>query len=150
MALVCEACGHKTNEIKSGGGIEPLGKRIELRLERREDLCRDVLKSETCVLEIPELEFEGGSALIAGESLTRRIYSSSMFLLTKHNSRTLKLNGSGSAGKFTTVEGLLEDLISNLGLDNPFLQGDSAGDDRRSKLEKFLERLQKIKSGDEK
>lgn len=67
MALVCDACGHKTNEIKSGGGIEPLGKRIELRLERREDLCRDVLKSETCVLEIPELDFEGGSALIAGE-----------------------------------------------------------------------------------
>lgn len=23
MALVCEACGHKTNEVKSGGGIEP-------------------------------------------------------------------------------------------------------------------------------
>ncbi|XP_003740879.1 zinc finger protein ZPR1 [Galendromus occidentalis] len=117
MAMVCEACGHKTNEIKSGGGIESLGKRIELRLERPEDLSRDVLKSETCLLEIPELEFEGGSALITG--------------------------------KFTTIEGLLDDLISQLGRDNPFLQGDSAEGDRKSKLEKFLSRLHAIKVGDE-
>lgn len=23
MAMFCESCGHKTNEVKSGGGIEP-------------------------------------------------------------------------------------------------------------------------------
>lgn len=27
MATVCDHCGHKTNEVKSGGGIEPQGTR---------------------------------------------------------------------------------------------------------------------------
>ena len=28
---VCDVCGHKTNEIKSGGGIEEKGKKIMLK-----------------------------------------------------------------------------------------------------------------------
>jgi C4-type Zn-finger protein len=31
MATLCDACGHKTNEVKSGGGIEAKGKKITLR-----------------------------------------------------------------------------------------------------------------------
>ena len=44
MATVCEYCGHKTNEVKSGGGIEPKGKRITLHVTDPSDLSRDVLK----------------------------------------------------------------------------------------------------------
>ena len=44
MATVCEYCGHKTNEVKSGGGIEPKGKRISLKVTDATDLSRDVLK----------------------------------------------------------------------------------------------------------
>lgn len=44
MATVCEYCGHKTNEVKSGGGIEPKGKRIILNVTDGSDLSRDVLK----------------------------------------------------------------------------------------------------------
>lgn len=44
MATVCEYCGHKTNEVKSGGGIEPKGKKITLRVTDLSDMCRDVLK----------------------------------------------------------------------------------------------------------
>ena len=44
MATVCDYCGHKTNEVKSGGGIEPKGKKITLRLTETADLSRDVLK----------------------------------------------------------------------------------------------------------
>ena len=44
MATVCEYCGHKTNEVKSGGGIEPKGKRILLNVTDPSDMSRDVLK----------------------------------------------------------------------------------------------------------
>ena len=44
MATVCDYCGHKTNEVKSGGGIEPKGLKINLRVTELADLSRDVLK----------------------------------------------------------------------------------------------------------
>ena len=47
MATVCEYCGHKTNEVKSGGGIEPKGKRISLKVTDATDMSRDVLKVRT-------------------------------------------------------------------------------------------------------
>jgi C4-type Zn-finger protein len=47
MATVCDYCGHKTNEVKSGGGIEPKGKRISLNVTDVSDISRDVLKVST-------------------------------------------------------------------------------------------------------
>ena len=44
MATSCDYCGHKTNEVKSGGGIEPRGTRITLKITDPSDLSRDVLK----------------------------------------------------------------------------------------------------------
>ena len=44
MATLCDHCGHKTNEVKSGGGIEPKGTKITLRVTDPSDLTRDVLK----------------------------------------------------------------------------------------------------------
>lgn len=44
MATNCDTCGEKTNEVKSGGGIQPQGMRIEVRATSKEDLSRDVLK----------------------------------------------------------------------------------------------------------
>ncbi|XP_013141327.1 PREDICTED: zinc finger protein ZPR1 [Papilio polytes] len=44
MATVCDACGHRTNEVKSGGGIEDKGVKFEVRIASRDDFSRDVLK----------------------------------------------------------------------------------------------------------
>ena len=44
MATVCDVCGKRDNEVKSGAGIEPQGTRITLRLTDPSDLSRDVLK----------------------------------------------------------------------------------------------------------
>lgn len=44
MATSCDICGVKTNEIKSGGGIEPKGVKIEVDVKTKEDFSRDVLK----------------------------------------------------------------------------------------------------------
>jgi len=54
MATNCEKCGHRTNEVKSGGATEPLGTRITLHVTDASDMCRDVLKS-ACELDMAVL-----------------------------------------------------------------------------------------------
>lgn len=70
MATVCETCGHKTNEVKSGSGIEPEGVKIEVEINGKEDFNRDLLKSETCDMKIPELELEVGQTTLGGRFTT--------------------------------------------------------------------------------
>uniref|UniRef100_A0A8C3LV02 Zinc finger protein ZPR1 n=1 Tax=Chrysolophus pictus TaxID=9089 RepID=A0A8C3LV02_CHRPC len=70
MATNCDSCGHRTNEVKSGGAIEPQGTRITFRITDPSDMTRDILKSETCSVEIPELEFELGMGALGGKFTT--------------------------------------------------------------------------------
>ncbi|XP_061448519.1 zinc finger protein ZPR1 isoform X3 [Rhineura floridana] len=70
MATNCDTCGHRTNEVKSGGAIELLGTKITLHVTDLSDMIRDVLKSETCRVEIPELEFELGMGVLGGKFTT--------------------------------------------------------------------------------
>lgn len=70
MATNCESCGHRTNEVKSGSGIEPKGICIEIDVRSRDDFSRDVLKSETCELKIPQLELEVGPHVLGGRFTT--------------------------------------------------------------------------------
>lgn len=44
MSTNCDVCGVRTNEVKSGGGIEDQGVKITVKIDGREDMCRDVLK----------------------------------------------------------------------------------------------------------
>ncbi|XP_073324326.1 zinc finger protein ZPR1 [Pagrus major] len=70
MATNCDSCGHRTNEVKSGGATEELGTKITLHITDPSDMTRDVLKSETCSIFIPELEFELGMAAVGGKFTT--------------------------------------------------------------------------------
>ncbi|XP_026746132.1 zinc finger protein ZPR1-like [Trichoplusia ni] len=70
MATSCDYCGHRTNEVKSGGGVEEKGVRIEVRVAGPQDFSRDLLKSETCSMEIPELELEVGGRALGGRFST--------------------------------------------------------------------------------
>ncbi|CAB4065637.1 unnamed protein product [Lepeophtheirus salmonis] len=90
MAMVCDYCGHKTNEVKSGGGIEAKATKITLNVKESYDNCRDILKSETCSISIPELEFE--------------------------------MTGYSLGGKFTTLEGLLNNIKDQIE-NNPLSSG---------------------------
>lgn len=44
MSTVCDNCGNKSNEIKSGAGISQLGKKYILKLTDPTDVNRDILK----------------------------------------------------------------------------------------------------------
>lgn len=70
MATNCDSCGHRTNEVKSGGATEELGTKITLNITDPSDMTRDLLKSETCAVVIPELEFELGMAALGGKFTT--------------------------------------------------------------------------------
>ena len=79
MATTCDYCGYKTNEVKSGGAIAEKGKRIILQLTSEEDLNRDILKSETCTLEIPEIDLHLTTGSLGGrfttlEGLLRQVH----------------------------------------------------------------------------
>ncbi|KAF4532342.1 hypothetical protein B566_EDAN003645 [Ephemera danica] len=63
-------CGCRTNEVRSGGGIEPKGCHLEVTISGSDDLKRDVLKSDTCSLQIPELQLEVGSNALGGRFST--------------------------------------------------------------------------------
>ncbi|XP_062513023.1 zinc finger protein ZPR1-like [Corticium candelabrum] len=116
MALTCDRCGCKSNEVKSGGGVSEFGQRVTLKMTSKEDLSRDVLKSETAVVLIPELDVE--------------VYCCSM------------------GGKFTTLEGLLHDIKQELKKTAPFSFGDSARKDFVLQMKQFLQKLDKVISGE--
>lgn len=58
LAFSCDHCGYKNTEVKTVGEISKNAKRITLHAKSKDDLNRDLFKSDTCVLRIPELEFE--------------------------------------------------------------------------------------------
>lgn len=106
MATTCDSCGFKSSEIKTCGGISPKGKIITLKLTDEEDLNRDVLKSETASLSIPEIHLE--------------------------------LDYGSLGGKFTTIEGLLNDISDEIEQKFPFATGDASESNPNQQIIKSL------------
>jgi len=68
MSFTCDACGWRNVEVKGGGAVPPAGTLTELRYDPAapdadRDMTRDVIKSDTSAVEIPEIELllEAGS-----------------------------------------------------------------------------------------
>lgn len=75
----CDKCGFKTAEVKGGGGFSDKATKLVLRKQNVRDLCRDVFKSETAKITIPELEFETDTGSMGGmfttvEGILTKIY----------------------------------------------------------------------------
>lgn len=70
MSTVCEHCGYKSNEVKTGGAIPDMGCRVTLKVTDSDDLARDILKSETCGLTIPELNLDLNPGTLGGRFTT--------------------------------------------------------------------------------
>lgn len=63
MSFTCKVCGYRNNEVKGGGAIPSKGTQITLTVACEADMHRDVLKSDSCAVNIPcvELEMQNGS-----------------------------------------------------------------------------------------
>ncbi|PPQ86122.1 hypothetical protein CVT25_002757 [Psilocybe cyanescens] len=114
MSTNCDYCGYRDNEVKSGSAISPQGKRIILKCEDREDLSRDILKSETAGLTIPEID--------------------------------LVLTHGTLGGRFTTVEGILEQIYEELA--EKAFAGDSSNQTDRDTFKAFLKGLKEVKNAE--
>ncbi|CCG22795.1 Zpr1 protein with putative zinc finger [Candida orthopsilosis Co 90-125] len=110
MSTVCDHCGYKSNEVKTGGEIPAKGKRIVLKITDPEDLARDILKSETCGLNIPELN--------------------------------LDLTPGTLGGRFTTIEGLLNQVSTELHTRVFTQTSDSMDEETKTRWVTFFAKLQ--------
>lgn len=70
MSTVCDHCGYKSNEVKTGGAVPEKGRMVTLKVTDPEDLARDILKSETCGLKIPELNLDLNPGTLGGRFTT--------------------------------------------------------------------------------
>jgi len=70
MSTACDACGYRSNDVKTGGEIPPLGRKITLHVRAPRDLARDILKSESCELECPELGLSVNPGTLGGRFTT--------------------------------------------------------------------------------
>ncbi|EPS68844.1 hypothetical protein M569_05924, partial [Genlisea aurea] len=66
MASSCDGCGYRNSEVKPGGRIPAKGKRITVQVENSKDLSRDVIKSDSASVKIPELELELSAGTLGG------------------------------------------------------------------------------------
>ncbi|KAL0064868.1 nucleolar zinc-finger protein [Marasmius tenuissimus] len=115
MSTNCDRCGYRDNEVKSGSAISEKGKKITLKVEDKDDMSRDILKSETAGLTIPEID--------------------------------LVLTHGTLGGRFTTLEGILEQVYEELS-EKVVMGGDSTEETERSSFVEFLRKLKEVKSGE--
>ena len=66
MAFTCGFCGNRSTEVKVGGEISKQGLKITLQVKTEDDLKRDLFKSDTASISIPEIEFEMGYGTLGG------------------------------------------------------------------------------------
>jgi zinc finger protein len=95
MSMLCEECGYKSNEIKGGGAIPKFGTRITLTVRTPDDLAREVLKSDTAGVAIPELDLELAEGGLDG------LYTTVEGLLQKMRDRLATANPFGSGDSAT-------------------------------------------------
>ncbi|KAI9847109.1 MAG: nucleolar zinc-finger protein [Sclerophora amabilis] len=124
MSTVCEQCGYRTNEVKTGGAVPSLGRRITLKVERAEDLSRDILKSESCAFSCPELNLSINPGTLGGRFTTVE-------------------------GLLTQVRGDLRSQIFDTE-DDSQIGGDSLAADDRSKWAEFFSNMDRAIKGEDK
>ena len=52
----CDTCHYRNSDVQFGGSIQPKGCRISLTVNTREDLNREIVKSDSASISIPELQ----------------------------------------------------------------------------------------------
>lgn len=66
MSFTCDHCGARSTEVKTGGGVSEKARKITLRVDCEEDMNRDIFKSETAEITIPELDLTLVSGSLGG------------------------------------------------------------------------------------
>jgi zinc finger protein len=110
MSMVCDHCGFKTNEIKGGGGIPEHGSRITLNVQGPEDLNRDVLKSDSAGISLPDIELELAEGGLEGFYTTVEGLMVKLLESLQHYSA----NDDGDDSVITTKQALYQAFLQKL------------------------------------
>jgi zinc finger protein len=86
LSFTCDYCGHHTTDTKNSGEIGDETLMITLNVEKEDDLKRDLFKSETCYVSIPEVELELEHGTLGG------VYTTVEGLLEKIENHMGKIN----------------------------------------------------------
>ncbi|EAT85814.2 hypothetical protein SNOG_07163 [Parastagonospora nodorum SN15] len=70
MSTVCDHCGYRSNEVKTGGEVPEQGRRITVSVDSKEDMSRDILKAESCAMSCPELNLSVEPGTLGGRFTT--------------------------------------------------------------------------------
>ncbi|PWN33641.1 zf-ZPR1-domain-containing protein [Meira miltonrushii] len=134
MSTNCDSCGYRDNEVKSGSAIPPKGRKLTLRVEDAEDLSRDILKSESAGLSIPDIDLHLAPGTLGGrfttlEGLLQQVYDElSERVLMRGDSSIQKENLEGFLGKLKGVMSaqlcpytvILDDPLADSYIQNPY------------------------------
>ena len=126
MSTNCDACGYRDNEVKSCSAISEKGNKIILKIEDREDLSRDILK-------VASEHFLHASLPTPPQSETCGFFIPEI---------ELELQAGTLGGRFTTLEGILDQIYEELS--EKMFAGDSMDSGDRSKFGKFLSSLKAV------
>ncbi|WCJ25151.1 ZPR1 zinc-finger domain protein [Euphorbia peplus] len=151
MASTCDSCGYRNSELKPGGRIPEKGKRITLHVKNINDLSRDVIKSDTAGVKVPELDLELASGTLGGvvttveglitkisESL-ERVHGFTFGDSLDENRRSKWQDFRSRLGKLLSVEEPWN-LILEDGLANSFIAPvtDDIKDDQQLQFEEYV------------
>ena len=141
----CDVCGYKTTSVRGGGGISEKGTRFTLSVENEDDLNRDVFKSETSKISIPEVGFESsegslGSMFTTVEGVIDKLctqlldtpFTTGDSSINNLNDFVMKLRDLQQLKKKFTF--ILDDPLSNSFI---FPVGENKNDDKRLKKEEY-------------
>ena len=141
----CDVCGYKTTGVRGGGGISEKGTRFTLSVENEDDLNRDVFKSETSKISIPEVGFESsegslGSMFTTVEGVIDKLctqlldtpFTTGDSSVNNLNDFVMKLRDLQQLKKKFTF--ILDDPLSNSFI---FPVGENKNEDKRLKKEEY-------------
>ncbi|KAK2810965.1 hypothetical protein FQN50_002557 [Emmonsiellopsis sp. PD_5] len=121
-STVCDHCGYRTNEVKTGGAVPEKGRKITLEVAGTDDLSRDILKSDTCAMASTELDLSVQPGTLGGRFTTIE-------------------------GLLTQVRDQLHGQIFNTG-DEDLKPGDSMAASEKAIWDRFFSRLDSAIKGD--
>lgn len=107
MAFSCDECGHHDSEVKTGGNVSKNARKITLKCDNEEDLKRDVFKSDSAQLEIPEVGLELTPGTLGG------VYSTVQGLIQKIT-ENLKENNPFGGDSDLDAKGKLEKFFADM------------------------------------
>ena len=66
----CENCSYHNGEVMVGGAVSPHARKITCKVDSAKDLERELLKSETAAIRIPECDFDMQPGTLGGKFTT--------------------------------------------------------------------------------